>query len=163
VSFVNRRPSSIVPSDDQLRPILDVCDELGIEHEPSGRDWAAAICPRHEDTNPSLRFNIPGNFFCCFGCSEGGSAAHFYRFITGCSLQEAVAATVRRDADALDDLSSIMESSERDDRAAVVAVQLLLAERLRDLDDDTLDIDEWARIMCESSEENLLTDLRAVV
>ena len=153
-------------SDDQFRPILEIAEELGIEAEPSGTYWWGAVCPVHDDNDPSLRFNEPGNFFYCFGCSKGGNAAQFYQFVNpGVSWDEAVAATVRKDADALDDLSGSLDEA-RDNRQqtdAVVAIQLVLVERTRDLEDDTTDPQEWARVLCEAPDEELLTKLRAIL
>ena len=72
---------------------------------------------------------------------------------------------MRKDADALDDLSGSLDEA-RDNRQqtdAVVAIQLVLVERTRDLEDDTMDPQEWARVLCEAPDEELLTSLRAVL
>lgn len=40
---------------------------------PDGRGWYKALCPFHDDTNPSLGFTETG--FNCLGCDEKGSLA----------------------------------------------------------------------------------------
>ena len=167
MAFTDRVASRTRLSDNQFRPILEIAAELGIDAEPSGTYWWGAVCPVHDDDHPSLRFNEPGNFFYCFGCAKGGNAAQFYQFVNpGVSWDEAVAATVRKDADALDDLSGSLDEARGNKQqadAAVVAVQLVLVERTRDLEDDTMDPQEWARVLCEAPDEELLTSLRNVV
>ncbi len=37
----------------------------------TGKNWMA-ICPKHDDTNPSLAINKKGGYYNCFGCSWSG-------------------------------------------------------------------------------------------
>jgi len=154
------------PSSDQFRSILEVCEELGIELEPSGTFWWVGHCPRpeHNDSTPSFRVNEPGGFFCCMGCGEGGDVAHLYAFVTGCTLAEAVTATVLRDADGLDalPLSLEVEVPHDDVMSGVLSLQRIIVNRVRDLDED-LDVDKWAAALYNAKDEaELLVLLREV-
>lgn len=54
-------------------PIIKVARELvGIEPEHSGSRWQA-LCPFHEDTDPSLVLDEEKNLWKCFGCDRAGS------------------------------------------------------------------------------------------
>lgn len=54
-------------------PILDVARVFaGINPERNGSRWQA-LCPFHEDTNPSLFLDEEKNTWKCFGCDRGGS------------------------------------------------------------------------------------------
>lgn len=166
MSELQNRHHSSMPSDDQQRPILEVCEELGIQctaDNASGR-WHSAICPVHDDNNASLRINARENFWHCFGCNRGGSVAHLWAWVTGCSLNEAIVIVVRHDADLWDHLGTAMDEQAEDATLGIVALNLLLAARLRDPDDDTVDVAEWCRVLCESADETeVLTGLRSVV
>ena len=43
-----------------------------------GGDEHKALCPFHEDTNPSFNFNNQNGKYICYGCKEKGDAIHFY-------------------------------------------------------------------------------------
>jgi len=162
MSFFHRQLRSIVPPDDQLRPVLEVAEELGIEFEAAGGVWYRAVCPVHDDNNPSLRLNPRQNYWVCLGCSRGGSVAHLYAAVRKCSLEEAVQATVRKDADALDDLGEVFEPHTQEDVELLVAAQLLLAERVASGDEE-VDIEGWARALCETDDAELLAALREIL
>jgi DNA primase len=69
----NIRPDRMTQKRIQLLkdiPILHVADRLKINLKGTR---AHCVNPRHLDRNPSLSFNIPGNFWHCFGCGAGGS------------------------------------------------------------------------------------------
>lgn len=51
--------------------ILEVCRELGIELKQVGKQ-TMAICPFHEDKNPSFSVDSSKGLFHCFGCKKGG-------------------------------------------------------------------------------------------
>ena len=45
---------------------------------PSGDGWKSAVCPFHDDTNPSLRVLIPVGAFKCQACgAKGGDVISF--------------------------------------------------------------------------------------
>lgn len=44
----------------------------------NGNNQAQALCPFHEDTNPSLSVNLETGDFRCFGCDKKGSIFDFY-------------------------------------------------------------------------------------
>nr|MBA3731709.1 hypothetical protein [Gammaproteobacteria bacterium] len=47
-------------------------------------DWAAANCPFHEDTNPSLSVNLVRGGFICHACgAKGGDVLDFHRRLHG--------------------------------------------------------------------------------
>ena len=43
-----------------------------------GGDEYQALCPFHEDTNPSINFNTQNGRYYCHGCSKKGDFFHFY-------------------------------------------------------------------------------------
>lgn len=53
-------------------------------------EWKSALCPFHEDTNPSLRINIISGGFKCMACNEhGGDVLSFQMKRFGMSFKEA--------------------------------------------------------------------------
>ena len=48
------------------------------ELETLSGDEYRAICPFHEDTNPSFTFNNRTGKWYCHGCNKGGDIFHFY-------------------------------------------------------------------------------------
>jgi len=46
--------------------------------EKIGKGWYKALCPFHDDTNPSLNFNQDKGQFKCHGCDAKGGAFHFF-------------------------------------------------------------------------------------
>ncbi len=54
---------------------LDIRSERGAEWE--------AICPFHEDTNPSLNLNIENGLWKCHACGAAGDVFKFYMQLTG--------------------------------------------------------------------------------
>ncbi len=51
---------------------------------------ALAICPFHNDTNPSLNISVEKQIYKCFSCGEGGNAISFVRNYEHVSFDEAV-------------------------------------------------------------------------
>lgn len=50
-----------------------------------------ALCPFHDEKNPSFVIYLQENRFYCFGaCARGGDAADFVQMRDGCSLPEAI-------------------------------------------------------------------------
>ena len=56
-----------------LRDIVEVATELGLDLTESG-DEHAAVCPVHDDTDPSLFIHPGKGVWYCFGCGVGGNA-----------------------------------------------------------------------------------------
>ena len=162
MSFLHRKLAPRVPPDEMQRDILEVAEELGLDLQPSGKDWYACICPIHQDTDPSLRVSASGHWL-CYGCSTGGSAAHLYKFITGCDLATAIRATLLEDVDQLD-IALVDGKDESHTEQSIIALQLLLVQRFLDFDDDTdFPMDEWMRAIYESdTDDELLTRLRQI-
>jgi len=52
--------------------------ELG-ELKGDGYTSTNAICPFHDDKNPSLSINLKSGFFNCFGCGRKGNVFKFYK------------------------------------------------------------------------------------
>lgn len=48
-----------------------------------GGDEFSAICPFHEDSNPSLSFNDQKGTYFCHGCGKKGHVFHFYAKLNG--------------------------------------------------------------------------------
>jgi DNA primase len=55
-----------------------------------GSPWILALCPFHDDRNPSLALNVQSGGFNCFGCgAKGGDVLDFHRKRFGLSFAEA--------------------------------------------------------------------------
>ena len=79
---------------DQLKrdtSILDVLERYGVaaERQENGTQFKA-LCPFHEDKNPSLSVDPQKNVWHCFGCQKGGSSIDFVMEKEGLSFKEAV-------------------------------------------------------------------------
>ena len=51
--------------------------------KPIGGDEYQALCPLHDDKNPSLNINAQTGQFFCHGCGKKGDAFHFYGKVSG--------------------------------------------------------------------------------
>ena len=54
-----------------LQPPANYFKEQGIKFIGSG-EWKSALCPFHDDHNPSLRINIDTGSFKCMACGKRG-------------------------------------------------------------------------------------------
>lgn len=63
--------------------------ESYLQLEKKGKDYRA-ICPFHEDTNPSLFISLEKNIFKCFSCGVGGDAVSFIMRKEKTSYQQAL-------------------------------------------------------------------------
>ena len=82
------------------RYLLFYRNELKNLSEPNEEGWAMALCPFHDDTNPSLSVNVNSGYFKCFGCDEEGSAEDFYMKLHDAGIEAAcmsIAASVNPD------------------------------------------------------------------
>ncbi|MEO1542620.1 MAG: CHC2 zinc finger domain-containing protein [Pseudomonadota bacterium] len=70
-----------------------VLSHFGIDYEKSGTQLRA-LCPFHEDTNPSLSVTLEAqseakqNTWHCFGCKQSGSIIDFAALMTGETLRD---------------------------------------------------------------------------
>ena len=62
--------------------------ELEREHFNSAGDELGALCPFHQEKNPSFSLNVEKGVFRCFGCGESGNIFHLVEHITGLSYDE---------------------------------------------------------------------------
>lgn len=69
--------------------ILDVLERYGIEIKQQGGKHMA-LCPFHDDHNPSLSVDPVKNVWHCFGCDKGGSVIDFVMLKEGIPFKEAV-------------------------------------------------------------------------
>jgi DNA primase len=69
--------------------ILDVLARYGIEVKQQGGKYMA-LCPFHDDHNPSLSADPIKNVWHCFGCQKGGSAIDFVMLKERITFKEAV-------------------------------------------------------------------------
>lgn len=60
-----------------------------IEVKKSGSNFVA-ICPFHDDKNPSMHINTQKGFYHCFACKAGGDVFHFVKEYERVNFQEAV-------------------------------------------------------------------------
>ena len=58
------------------RKYLPTVEKIG------GQEWRA-VCPFHEDTDPSLNFNESTGQYFCHGCNKKGDIFHFYGKVNG--------------------------------------------------------------------------------
>jgi putative DNA primase/helicase len=70
-------------------------DELK-ELKPTSQGNAQALCPFHEDHNPSLSVNFITGLFKCWGCDAQGDVFAFYMRRHNCDFKEALEALGRR-------------------------------------------------------------------
>jgi DNA primase len=68
-----------------MHDIFSILDKKGIEYtiNPNSKSEVLVKCISglHDDSNPSLRFNIDNNIFNCFSCGFGGSYKKFLKAI----------------------------------------------------------------------------------
>ena len=62
--------------------------ELEREHFNSAGDELMALCPFHEEKQPSFSLNVEKGVFICFGCGESGNIFHLIEHLTGLSYDE---------------------------------------------------------------------------
>ena len=62
--------------------------ELEREHFNSAGDELMALCPFHEEKQPSFSLNVEKGVFYCFGCGESGNIYHLIEHVTGLSYEE---------------------------------------------------------------------------
>lgn len=67
---------------------IDCADILEIKRRSSGRNWA--LCPFHQDTNPSLLCYPAGKGYYCFVCNAHGDAIDLVRKTMNYSFKEAI-------------------------------------------------------------------------
>jgi len=65
-------------------------NSLGIDYEPAMRDEVRFICPWHDETQPSLYFNINRKIFHCLGCSRKGTLLQFLKEYRSISTTQAI-------------------------------------------------------------------------
>ncbi|MFQ5674683.1 MAG: CHC2 zinc finger domain-containing protein [bacterium] len=62
--------------------------ELEREHFNRAGDELMALCPFHEEKQPSFSLNVGRGVFYCFGCGESGNIYHLVEYVTGLSYDE---------------------------------------------------------------------------
>src|SRR5438045_9183685 len=60
-------------------PLLDVVERAGVRLRRSGSHRWQALCPFHEDRNPSFFVDVERQRFVCFGCKARGDVIDFVR------------------------------------------------------------------------------------
>ena len=65
-------------------PIEDVAERLGIHVNRH-----KALCPFHDDSHPSLTFNVLTNRYRCYVCDAHGGVIDLVRQVRGCGFREA--------------------------------------------------------------------------
>ncbi len=76
---------------DELRSKADIADVIGnyLPLTKKGSNFVA-LCPFHDDSNPSLNINREKQIFKCFVCNAGGNVFSFVQRYEGISFVEAV-------------------------------------------------------------------------
>ncbi len=78
---------------DQLKrdtSILDVLERYGVLAKRQGNGKFMALCPFHEDKNPSFSVDPLKNVWHCFGCQKGGTSIDFVMEKEGIPFRDAV-------------------------------------------------------------------------
>lgn len=68
----------------------------GLKGKPNAQGWILALCPFHEDSDPSMSLNLKQGGFHCFGCGEKGDLITFHAKLNGLSFREAINDLARR-------------------------------------------------------------------
>ncbi|MGM0411566.1 MAG: bifunctional DNA primase/polymerase, partial [Bacillota bacterium] len=63
------KTDNIFDAVDRMVDTMDAWDRYGDGQEPINNK---ICCPFHDDSNPSLSFNVEENYYNCFGCQAGG-------------------------------------------------------------------------------------------
>lgn len=66
---------------EMLRPIDEVAEELGLELESVSLGEYRALCPVHNDTEPSLCISTEKQVWYCHGCGVGGNVLTLARHL----------------------------------------------------------------------------------
>ena len=66
--------------------IIDIATRLGLNIDRNNK----AICPFHNDKNPSLSFNVKENYYHCFSCGASGDNIKLVMELLKCSFNEAI-------------------------------------------------------------------------
>ena len=66
--------------------IIDIAIKLGLNIDRNNK----AICPFHNDKNPSLSFNVKENYYHCFSCGASGDNIKLVMELLKCSFNEAI-------------------------------------------------------------------------
>lgn len=76
----------------KLLDAIDIVEVIsGYTQLRSYRAEQKAICPLHDDKQPSFQVNTLKQLFYCFGCQKGGNAINFIMEIEGLAFKDAVA------------------------------------------------------------------------
>ncbi len=70
----------------------DVAHELGVVLRSGGHDKAKALCPFHDENEPSFTINTAKQLYYCHGCKRGGDLFGFVQRFNSLSHDEAIAA-----------------------------------------------------------------------
>ena len=75
----------------EIRQSVDIVDVIGnyLSLEKKGRNYVA-ICPFHDDTDPSLTISPEKQIYMCFVCHHGGNVFRFLQDYLKISFMEAV-------------------------------------------------------------------------
>ena len=84
--------------------ILDLFKYYSIKVENDGPGRHRAICPLHEDNDPSLKIYSSTNTWWCFGCFSGSKPVDFVMQKEKCSYFEALSILSRFESNGVDAL-----------------------------------------------------------
>ena len=75
----------------QVLDRIDIIDVIAprVSLKKAGKDYQA-LCPFHDDHNPSFSVNEEENYWYCFACDKGGSVIDFWMMKRGCDFTKAV-------------------------------------------------------------------------
>ena len=91
-----------------------------LKHSSNGQ--AQALCPFHDDQNPSLSVNLATGAFHCFGCDKEGSIFDFHMARRGIEFKEAIE-DLAREAGLSSDTKKVMDVYAYTDEAGTILFQ----------------------------------------
>jgi len=120
-------------------PIDQVISDFGIRLRKVSEDEMSALCPFHEESQPSFRVNLEKNVFHCFGCNAGGDVISFVQKFKDISFGEAIR-YLRKKYNVKYSFSNLGKIREKENYRKEI---LLLEEKVHDVLDTIWD-NEWS-------------------
>ncbi|HMB00479.1 MAG TPA: DNA primase, partial [Spirochaetota bacterium] len=107
---------------EQVRNSISIVDVISekINVQKKGHNFIA-LCPFHNDTNPSMHISEEKQIFKCFSCQEGGDCFKFLQKYENISFPEAVRELARKANISLPD-KAVVSGPSHDDSQAIKAV-----------------------------------------
>ena len=73
-----------------MKDCITLAKEFGVDLKREGNGWYVGLCPKHNDTHPSLRIAPDGSHWKCFPCNKGGDNISLARFLWDLNYYDAL-------------------------------------------------------------------------